>query len=82
VTLLTDGHANEQVDEIWQAVAEAMKAGVSIDTIAFGHLANGAMLRKISESTLGRFMRVDALHAMAKASWTTPSAWTSAPAAG
>jgi len=67
ITLLTDGHANEQTEQIWAAVSEAVKAGVSIDTIAFGGDADEATLRRISECTLGRFMRVDALRSMVAA---------------
>ena len=67
ITLLSDGQANVEHDQIWAAVGEATQAGISIDVVAFGDDADEATLRRIAESSLGRYMKVGALKAMTQA---------------
>jgi len=57
--LMSDGENNEEKFNLDQRVTDCVKAGVVVDTIAFGDNADVSLLQSIATRTGGMFQKVD-----------------------
>ncbi len=68
IWLLTDGHPNREVGSIMDVVNEAYRNYININTIGFGNMYDGNLLRQISGATHnGKFVPVSTLRQLTKA---------------